>query len=375
MEDVKGKEIIDDAPTENKVSDEMENHKQPSSESEENAIKKKYGGLLPKKIPLISKDHERAFFDSADWALGKQKGQKPKGPLEALRPKLQPTPHQQPRARRMAYSSGENTEDSEIDNNESLNDQACASADDNTNLKGDGGSDGDMKDNIKPMFREHIIRRGRRYIRRLQSWFLNSTMQSYWHEIEDCKMKAFDKLTVKVEKVLEIGIGTGPNMKYYPARNINITVVGLDPNPKMKKYARKSAAKAGFKPKHFKFKPGVGEAIPLDDESVDAVVATLVLCSVSDVTQTLNEIKRVLRPGGTFIFLEHVAAKDGSFFRRLQKLLDPLQQRFADGCHLTRNTREWILEAGFSGGAEIETKSVYSFPWITRPHIYGAAYK
>ncbi|CAD5316750.1 unnamed protein product [Arabidopsis thaliana] len=136
MEDVKGKEIIDDAPIDNKVSDEME--------SEENAIKKKYGGLLPKKIPLISKDHERAFFDSADWALGKQKGQKPKGPLEALRPKLQPTPQQQPRARRMAYSSGE-TEDTEIDNNEAPDDQACASAVDSTNLKDDGGA----KDNIK----------------------------------------------------------------------------------------------------------------------------------------------------------------------------------------------------------------------------------
>ncbi|XP_010415595.1 PREDICTED: uncharacterized protein LOC104701581 [Camelina sativa] len=148
MEDVKGKEIIDDAPTDNKVSDEVETPKQPSSESEENAIKKKYGGLLPKKIPLISKDHERAFFDSADWALGKQKGQKPKGPLEALRPKLQPTPHQQPRARRMAYSSGD-TEDSETDNNESPDDQAGASAVDNTNLKDDGGSDGDAKDSLK----------------------------------------------------------------------------------------------------------------------------------------------------------------------------------------------------------------------------------
>ncbi|XP_010511989.1 PREDICTED: uncharacterized protein LOC104788012 [Camelina sativa] len=148
MEDVKGKEIIDDSPTDNKVSDEVETPKQPSSESEENAIKKKYGGLLPKKIPLISKDHERAFFDSADWALGKQKGQKPKGPLEALRPKLQPTPHQQPRARRMAYSSGD-TEDSETDNNESPDDQAGASAVDNTNVKEDGGSDGDAKDSIK----------------------------------------------------------------------------------------------------------------------------------------------------------------------------------------------------------------------------------
>ncbi|KAG6743039.1 hypothetical protein POTOM_053984 [Populus tomentosa] len=61
----------------------------PSSKQEEEAVKKKYGGIMPKKPPLISKDHERAFFDSADWALGKQGVEKPKGPLEALRPKLQ----------------------------------------------------------------------------------------------------------------------------------------------------------------------------------------------------------------------------------------------------------------------------------------------
>ncbi|KAB5561037.1 hypothetical protein DKX38_005994 [Salix brachista] len=63
----------------------------PSSKQEEEAVKKKYGGILPKKPPLISKDHERAYFDSADWALGKQGADKPKGPLEALRPKLQST--------------------------------------------------------------------------------------------------------------------------------------------------------------------------------------------------------------------------------------------------------------------------------------------
>ncbi|WZZ06520.1 hypothetical protein YC2023_092441 [Brassica napus] len=226
--------------------------------------------------------------------------------------------------------------------------------------------------------KEHIIRRGRRYIRRLNSCLLNSTMQSYWDEIENFKNKVFDKLTEKDKKVLEIGIGTGPNMRYFAARNVNVTLLGLDPNPKMKKYARKAAVRAGLNPKNFRFMQGVGEAIPLEDGSVDAVVATLVLCTVSDVTQTLNEIKRVLRPGGRFIFLEHVAAEgtlNGSLFRRLQKLLDPLQQILADGCHLTRNTRECILEAGFSGGAQIETVSMYSFPWITRPHIYGVAYK
>ncbi|KAJ6371160.1 hypothetical protein OIU77_001628 [Salix suchowensis] len=61
----------------------------PSSKQEDEVVKKKYGGIMPKKPPLISKDHERAFFDSADWALGKQGAEKPKGPLEALRPKLQ----------------------------------------------------------------------------------------------------------------------------------------------------------------------------------------------------------------------------------------------------------------------------------------------
>lgn len=66
----------------------------PSPQQEEAAVKNKYGGLMPKKPPLISKDHERAYFDSADWALGKQGVAKPKGPLEALRPKLQPTQQQ-----------------------------------------------------------------------------------------------------------------------------------------------------------------------------------------------------------------------------------------------------------------------------------------
>ncbi|XP_054812852.1 uncharacterized protein LOC129313614 isoform X1 [Prosopis cineraria] len=78
----------------------------PSSQEEilqEEVIKKKYGGIVPKKPPLISKDHERAYFDSADWALGKQGGGKPKGPLEALRPKLQPT-QQQTRYRKSPYA-------------------------------------------------------------------------------------------------------------------------------------------------------------------------------------------------------------------------------------------------------------------------------
>ncbi|CAO2825365.1 uncharacterized protein LOC130802253 [Amaranthus tricolor] len=83
----------------------------PSAHEQEAAVKKKYGGIVPKKPPLISKDHERAYFDSADWALGKQGVEKPKGPLEALRPKLQPT-QQQTRYRKSpcAPAAGEDGE-------------------------------------------------------------------------------------------------------------------------------------------------------------------------------------------------------------------------------------------------------------------------
>ncbi|KAI4382730.1 hypothetical protein MLD38_008655 [Melastoma candidum] len=97
-----------DAKEQARVEGENAPETMPSSRDEEAAVKKKYGGIMPKKPPLISKDHERAYFDSADWALGKQGVEKPKGPLEALRPKLQPT-QQQTRYRKSPYapSNGE----------------------------------------------------------------------------------------------------------------------------------------------------------------------------------------------------------------------------------------------------------------------------
>ncbi|CAM0880664.1 unnamed protein product [Alopecurus aequalis] len=91
--------------------DQSGDNSMPSAQQQEQVIKKKFGGLIPKKPPLISKDHERAYFDSADWALGKSGQQgvsKPKGPLEALRPKLQPTRQYQQRSRSSIYTASEN---------------------------------------------------------------------------------------------------------------------------------------------------------------------------------------------------------------------------------------------------------------------------
>ncbi|XP_042498952.1 uncharacterized protein LOC122077174 isoform X2 [Macadamia integrifolia] len=106
-----GQGNVDLSGEEPQHADKNEESPMPSPQQEEEIIKKKYGGMIPKKPPLISKDHEHAFFDSADWALGKQGAQKPKGPLEALRPKLQPTPQQQVRSRRSAYAPSEDNED------------------------------------------------------------------------------------------------------------------------------------------------------------------------------------------------------------------------------------------------------------------------
>ncbi|XP_028762017.1 methyltransferase-like protein 7A isoform X2 [Neltuma alba] len=186
------------------------------------------------------------------------------------------------------------------------------------------------------------------------------------------KAEIFSNLREKAHKILEIGIGTGPNLSYY-ASNSDVQVVGIDPNQKMEKYARSSAVSAGLPPSNFEFIHAVGEVIPLDDASVDAVVGTLVLCSVKDVSMTLQEIKRVLRPGGLYVIVEHVGAKEGTILRFIQRILDPLQQVLADGCHLCRDTESLISEAGFSR-VELNTASLKKASFVN-PHIYGLAYK
>ncbi|WVZ09973.1 hypothetical protein V8G54_014503 [Vigna mungo] len=132
---------------------------------------------------------------------------------------------------------------------------------------------------------------------------MNSATESYEAEFKfeaiACKVatyksQIFSNLKGKGQRILEIGIGTGPNLNYY-ASGSDVEVVGIDPNPQMEKYARSSASSAGLPPSNFKFIQAVGEAIPLSDASVDAVVGTLVLCSVKDVDMTLkgNETFRV----------------------------------------------------------------------------------
>jgi ubiquinone/menaquinone biosynthesis C-methylase UbiE len=114
------------------------------------------------------------------------------------------------------------------------------------------------------------------------------------------------------------------------------------------------------------------EAIPLPDSSVDAVVATVVLCSVADPSRVMYEVRRVLRSGGRFVFVEHVAAGPGTASRRLQAAFAPLTRRFDRGCDPTRRTATTIRDAGFSH-VDIDTYGGTGGLALYNPHIVGVA--
>ena len=140
--------------------------------------------------------------------------------------------------------------------------------------------------------------------------------------------------------VVEIGPGTGTNFRYYPH---NIHWIGVEPNRYMHPYLLRSAKVAGLP---LEVLLSRAENLSLPDESADAVVATAVLCSVHDPLKALREIRRVLKPGGRFVFVEHVAAKRGTSLRRIQRIIQPVWSCIADGCRPDRDTGELIAQSG-----------------------------
>jgi len=142
--------------------------------------------------------------------------------------------------------------------------------------------------------------------------------------------------------VLEIGPGIGANLPYYPT---GICWVGIEPNPFMHSYLRRAADRLGLA---IEIRDQRAERLEVPDGSVDAVVSTLVLCSVHDVPGTLQQILRVLKPGGRFVFIEHVAAPPGTWLRRIQRWIRPVSMALADGCCPDRETWIAIENAGFA---------------------------
>lgn len=116
------------------------------------------------------------------------------------------------------------------------------------------------------------------------------------------------------------------------------------------------------------------ESVPLPDAGVDGVLATVVLCSVRDQDETLAEVTRVLRPGGSFVFAEHVGAAPGSWRRRAQRVFAPLSRRFDRGCDPTRDTESALRRSGLRV-VRLEHHEVPALPGLTMPYIVGRAEK
>jgi len=171
-------------------------------------------------------------------------------------------------------------------------------------------------------------------------------------------------------QVLEVGAGTGVNLPYYPPTLTRLIL--SEPDPHMRRQLSRKVRALG--------REGVEvldaslERLPIPDVSCDAVVSTLVLCSVPQPELALAEIHRILKPGGRFVFLEHVAAEDRPRRLKWQRRVEPIWKRVSGNCHLTRRTGAAIAEAGFTI-ADVKRESMRKAWSLVRPTIRGVALK
>ncbi|UFS57528.1 class I SAM-dependent methyltransferase [Subtercola endophyticus] len=167
-------------------------------------------------------------------------------------------------------------------------------------------------------------------------------------------------------RVVEIGPGVGANLPYLPPGG---TLVALEPNRHMHSPLRSAAHRHGVR---LELHESMAERSGLPDHSVDAVISSLVLCSVDEPAEVLAEIRRILRPGATFRFVEHVEAGHGTFTRAAQRALRRPWAWVFEGCSCERDLEQSIRAAGFET-VDIERYRVHSpfLPFNT--HIAGIA--
>ncbi len=142
-------------------------------------------------------------------------------------------------------------------------------------------------------------------------------------------------------RVVEIGFGSGLNVELYPSEVSE--VLAVEPAAVARKLSHKRVADSSVPVSHIGLD---GQSIPLDDDSCDSALSTFTLCTIPDVQQALSEVRRVLRPGAKFHFLEHGLSPEPGV-AAWQRRLEPMQRRLADGCHLTREPAPLVRDAGF----------------------------
>jgi ubiquinone/menaquinone biosynthesis C-methylase UbiE len=167
-------------------------------------------------------------------------------------------------------------------------------------------------------------------------------------------------------RVLELGIGSGLNLPFYP-RELDV-LLGLDPSRELLQMAKRHSSWVHFP---VELSEGQAEDIPLDDGAVDHVVMSWTLCSVADPARVLSEVRRVLRPHGSLLFIEHGQAPDPRL-KRWQDRLTPLWRRVAGGCHLNRPIARLIEDSGLRL-IELETGYLVRGPRPFTFHYRGIA--
>jgi len=166
--------------------------------------------------------------------------------------------------------------------------------------------------------------------------------------------------------VLEIGAGTGLNLPHYEQAE---KVIAVEPDPSM---ARRLPGRIAEASVPVEVVAGSAEALPFPDGAFDTVVVTFVLCSVADPAAALAEIRRVLAPDGRLVLLEHVRGDDQ--LARWQDRFTPLHRKLAGNCHLNRDTKQAVAEAGFDATGIATTRIPGSHP-LVRSGIQGVAIK
>lgn len=144
-------------------------------------------------------------------------------------------------------------------------------------------------------------------------------------------------------RVLELGIGMGLNLALYDAAKVE-SVTGVDPAAELRAIAQAAPRDPGLS---VVVEDGTAEALPFENASFDCVVCTFTLCSVQTPAAALSEARRVLKPGGRFLYCEHGLAPDAGV-AKWQRRIEPVWKRIAGGCHLTRHITTAIAAAGFS---------------------------
>ncbi|XP_073432816.1 thiol S-methyltransferase TMT1A-like [Dendrobates tinctorius] len=207
--------------------------------------------------------------------------------------------------------------------------------------------------------------------------FISRFCESYNRSMDDQKRKLFNNISDfsgpnKELRLLEVGCGSGANFKYYP-RGCKVTC--LDINPNFEKFLSKNQAENDHLTYERFVVASADNMTSIADGSMDVVVCTLLVCSVPNIPAVVKEVKRVLRTGGIFYFIEHVADIDEStWISFFQKVLNPSWKLIFDGCSVRKTTWKDLENAKFS---ELNLRHITAPVSLTlvKPHIIGYAVK